>query len=158
MTKYTGIIKWFNAEKGYGFIIPDTDDKDVFLHFSAFRGTTPEKNLRVTYELEVRRGRQQAANVHPIVETKGPQIGDIVQGTVKFLNWNEDKLYGFIAVPGLDKDVFLHCSDLDMPEEQAVQTEAGVRVAFTLTERKQGYRARGVTMVDTDKVVPLKRA
>ncbi|ARP86310.1 cold-shock protein [Bordetella genomosp. 9] len=50
----TGIVKWFNAEKGYGFIVPDDGSKDLFAHFSQIRTEgykTLQENQRVTYEV-----------------------------------------------------------------------------------------------------------
>ena len=62
---YTGKVKWFNAEKGLGFII-GTDGKDVFVHFSSINAKgyrTLEEGQTVTYDLiESERGKQ-AANV-----------------------------------------------------------------------------------------------
>ena len=59
----TGTVKWFNAEKGFGFII-GTDGKDVFVHFSSINAKgyrTLEEGQTVTYDLiESERGKQPA--------------------------------------------------------------------------------------------------
>jgi CspA family cold shock protein len=55
----SGTVKWFNSQKGYGFIQPDDGAKDVFVHISAVERaglTQLNENQKVTYELE--RGQQ----------------------------------------------------------------------------------------------------
>lgn len=50
-----GTVKWFNGDKGFGFIAPDDGSKDVFVHFSEIRGSgfrTLEENQRVEFEVE----------------------------------------------------------------------------------------------------------
>ena len=60
-----GTVKWFNAEKGYGFIT-GADEKDVFVHFSAIQGEgykTLEEGQKVSYEVVESDKGLQAANV-----------------------------------------------------------------------------------------------
>ncbi|MEM1297926.1 MAG: cold-shock protein [Pseudomonadota bacterium] len=63
----TGTVKWFNTDKGYGFIQPDEGGKDVFVHISAVQRsglTGLADNQKVEYELEEGRdGRQSASNL-----------------------------------------------------------------------------------------------
>lgn len=66
----TGTVKWFNAEKGYGFI-KDEEGKDIFVHFSSINSDgykTLEEGQKVTYDLvESDRG-PQAKNVAVVTD------------------------------------------------------------------------------------------
>ncbi len=60
-----GTVKWFNAEKGYGFITGE-DGKDVFVHFSAIQGEgfkSLEEGQSVTFDVVMGERGPQAANV-----------------------------------------------------------------------------------------------
>lgn len=63
----TGTVKFFNADKGYGFIQPEDGSSDAFVHISAVEAAgmrTLDRDQRVTYELEEdRRGRASAVNL-----------------------------------------------------------------------------------------------
>ena len=64
----TGIVKWFNSEKGYGFISQE-GGPDVFVHFSAIAGTgyrNLEENQKVEFDITQGQKGPQAANVRPV--------------------------------------------------------------------------------------------
>lgn len=67
MTK--GTVKWFNNQKGYGFITPDGGGKDVFVHFSALQCTgykTLDEGQPVSFEVTEGPKGEQASNVKKI--------------------------------------------------------------------------------------------
>ncbi|WP_186729042.1 cold shock domain-containing protein [Sphingomonas panacisoli] len=68
----TGTVKFFNADKGYGFIAPDGGGQDAFVHITALEAAginTLNQNDRVTYDLENdKRGKQAAVNVKMAAE------------------------------------------------------------------------------------------
>ena len=65
----TGIVKWFNDSKGFGFITPDDGGKDLFAHFSAISSSgfkTLKENQKVSFEVTTGPKGDQATNITPI--------------------------------------------------------------------------------------------
>jgi cold shock protein len=59
-------VKWFNPDKGFGFIQPEDGGKDVFVHITAVQAAglqSLNENQKVTYEVVTERGKQATANL-----------------------------------------------------------------------------------------------
>jgi len=62
----TGTVKWFNAQKGFGFIQPEGGGKDVFVHITAVQAAGLNglnDGQKVSYEVVKERGKEAAANL-----------------------------------------------------------------------------------------------
>jgi CspA family cold shock protein len=65
----TGVVKWFNADKGFGFITPDGGGADVFAHFSAIATSgfrSLDENQRVEFDVAQGAKGPQAENIRPL--------------------------------------------------------------------------------------------
>jgi CspA family cold shock protein len=63
-----GTVKWFNATKGFGFIVPQDGGKDVFVHITAVQKagmTGLDENQKVSFDVVMERGKPAAANLKP---------------------------------------------------------------------------------------------
>jgi cold shock protein len=62
----SGTVKWFNAQKGYGFITPDEGGRDVFVHVTAVERAGMDglrEGQKISYEIATQKGKESAVNL-----------------------------------------------------------------------------------------------
>ena len=142
----TGTVKWFNADKGFGFIMWDGCE-DVFVHYSEIAGRgyrSLDAGERVEFGVEEGRKGLQATNV-----VREQTVADCVvgaQGQTGTVKWfNADKGFGFIMWDGCE-DVFVHYSEIAGRGYRSL--DAGERVEFGVEEGRKGLQATSVVRVN----------
>ncbi len=145
-----GVVKFFNPQKGFGFIVRDDGGEDVFVHISAVEQaglTDLADGQPLEFTLVDRGGRVSATNIRidgepmPVERAeRGPQrqlTGEKAQGTVKF--FNSMKGFGFIQRDDGQPDAFVHISAV---ERAGIPTlNEGDRLAFELEVDRRGKYA-----------------
>lgn len=143
----TGKVKFFNAQKGFGFIQRDEGGEDVFVHISQVERAGLEglaEGQELAFNLVDRGGKVSAADLQVVgdvikVEAKaaGPQrqlTGEKATGTVKF--FNSMKGFGFITRDDGKEDAFVHISAVERSGIQAINE--GDRFEFDLEMDRRG--------------------
>ena len=112
-----GVVKWFNAERGYGFLVAEDGGKDILLHkreLRAFGETWVAEGARVLVRVGTTAKGRQAVEVldiePPGMKEPAPGAGPLEPARVKW--FDRDKGYGFVNIFGRREDVFLHQSIL----------------------------------------------
>jgi CspA family cold shock protein len=66
MEAQTGVVKWFSAEKGFGFITPDGGGTDLFMHKNSIKSGNPSDGQKVSFDVTQGKKGPQADNVKTI--------------------------------------------------------------------------------------------
>ena len=160
------IVKWFNAEKGFGFVEVADGSGDAFLHIGVLQNAghdavAPETKLRVqvgqgqkgpqvtaVLELDASTAAASRPRMSPKMsdgrERPDPTTASEIHGTVKW--FNGQKGFGFVVAEDGGKDVFLHISIVDRAGIQALPE--GQKVWMRVVKTQKGREAISVALID----------
>jgi CspA family cold shock protein len=156
-------VKWYNPEKGYGFLVPEDETTDIFMHFSVLDAAgcrrveegdsivcdigPGKRGRQVLRVLEVkfaaRDHRFAPALLGPRAPSFDPDTLEDVEGEVKW--FNPSKGFGFIYPDDGGRDIFLHASVLRAAGYESL--EPGVRVVIKVSSSERGREARILTIM-----------
>jgi len=136
-----GIVRWFDAERGFGFLAPDDGSPDVFVHASEIVGEGGSKVLREGQAVEFEAGKNDRGPQALRVRGSAGQAAGGAVGLLGTVNWYEPtKGYGFASPDGGGPDIFVHSSAI----VTGGVVSDGQRVAFVVVEGERGPQAAHV--------------
>ena len=136
-----GTVRWFDPERGFGFLAPQDGSADLFVHASEILGDGGVRVLREGQSVEFDIGEGERGPQARRVRVTGDMAPDTPLGVLGTVAWYEPgKGYGFITVDGGDSEIFVHSSAI---VAGGVVAE-GQRVAFLVAEGERGLQAEHV--------------
>jgi cold shock protein len=161
-------VKWFNADKGFGFVELADGSGDAFLHVAVLQAAghdavQPETKLSVqvgqgqkgrqvtaVLALDASAGETSRAVARPSPsgpfgrERPDPATAAEIEGTVKW--FNPEKGFGFVVCEDRGKDVFVHASVVERAGLRGL--EEGQRLAMKVVKTQKGREAISLTLLD----------
>jgi CspA family cold shock protein len=148
-----GIVKWFNVEKGFGFVEPTDGRGDAFLHISVLEKLGHKElpqGIAVVCDLAESPKGWQVIN---IVDYDREKVAELVQpveekmmlGVVKF--FNEDKGFGFVTPENGDADVYIGLRVLEKANLRTL--ERGQQVIMSMRSGRKGPMAESISLLGT---------
>ncbi len=133
-----GTVRWFDTDRGFGFIALEDEAEDLFVHASEILGQDGPKVLREGQTVEFELGEGDRGPQARRVRVTGDQAADAPVGVLGTVTWYEPaKGYGFITPDHGGAEIFLHSSAI---VGGGVVSE-GQRVAFMVVEGEKGPQA-----------------
>jgi CspA family cold shock protein len=160
-------VKWFNAEKGFGFVELADGSGDVFLHIAVLEAAghgsvdpgaklsvqvgVGQKGRQITAVLAVdasasaapRANKRPAPRVSSGRERPDPSTAADIEGTVKW--YNAEKGFGFVVCEDGEKDVFVHISIVERTGLRGL--DEGQRVAMKVVKTPKGREAISLSLI-----------
>src|SRR3954467_10348892 len=136
-----GTVRWFDAERGFGFLAPEDGSPDVFVHASEIVGDGGPKVLREGQAVEFEAGENDRGPQALRVRVTADAAARGAVGLLGTVNWYEPtKGYGFASPDGGGPDIFVHSSAI----VTGGVVSDGQRVAFVIVEGERGPQAAHV--------------
>ncbi|MBD3780527.1 MAG: cold shock domain-containing protein [Micrococcales bacterium] len=150
-----GTVRWFDAERGFGFLALGDDAEDLFVHASEIVGQDGTRSLREGQAVEFEVGEGDRGPQARQVRVTGDVAADAALGVLGTVAWYEPaKGYGFLTPDGGDAQIFVHSSAI---VGGGVITE-GQRVAFLVVEGEKGPQADHLLPLGADAAAGPGRA
>ncbi|GAA1728894.1 cold shock domain-containing protein [Isoptericola hypogeus] len=133
-----GTVRWFDADRGFGFIDLGNESEDLFVHASEIVGDDGPKQLREGQTVEFEVGEGDRGPQARRVRVTGDRAADAPVGVLGSVSWYEPaKGYGFVTPDDGREEIFVHSSAI---VTGGVIAE-GQRVAFLVVEGEKGLQA-----------------
>ena len=156
-------VKWYNPEKGYGFLIPEDESGEIFMHFSVLDAAgcrRVEEGDQIVCDVGAgMQGRQVLRVLEIRFAARDPRYSSVFSGSrspafdpetleevIGEVKWfNPLKGFGFIFPKDGGRDIFLHASVLCAAGYESL--EPGIRVKIKVSSSERGREARSLSVI-----------